>query len=121
MLPLTQVCVTLQQACAAWYNHIYQRALAWAPDILPVVIARWTDGVKNIRLLEPPYVGRSGLTHDPLHMATDIVAALKDHADNVQAVPAPQTLEGPTSAACVSHLRATWGRRLVAATHAEFT
>eukprot|EP00439_Symbiodinium_sp_Y106_P009955 s3684_g1.t1 len=89
---LPEVCVTLQQACAAWYNHIYQRALAWAPDILPVVIARWTDGVKNIRPLEPPYVGRSGLTHDPLHMATDIVAALKDHADNVQAGNLGQTV-----------------------------
>ena len=39
----------LQQACAAWYNHTYQRALAWAPDILPVTIARWTEGSKNIR------------------------------------------------------------------------
>ena len=52
VLPLTRVCVTLQQACTAWYKHIYQRALAWAPDILPIVIARWTDGVKNIRPLD---------------------------------------------------------------------
>ena len=36
VLPLTRVCVTLQQACTAWYIHIYQRALAWAPDILPI-------------------------------------------------------------------------------------
>ena len=57
-----RVCVTLQQACTAWYNHIYQRALAWAPDILPVVIARWTDGVKNIRPLDLRQV-RSGVYH----------------------------------------------------------
>eukprot|EP00439_Symbiodinium_sp_Y106_P067173 s1021_g11.t1 len=52
VLPLTRVCVTLQQACTAWCNHIHQRGPAWAPDILPVVIARWTDGVKNIRRLD---------------------------------------------------------------------
>ena len=44
------------------YNHIYQRALAWAPDILPVAIARWTDGVKNIRPLDLRQV-RSGVYH----------------------------------------------------------
>lgn len=47
VLPLTQVCATLQQACTAWYNHTYQRALARAPDILPVTVARWTEGLKN--------------------------------------------------------------------------
>ena len=52
IMPLTRVCVTLQQACTDWYNNICQRALAWAPDILPVVIPRWTDGVKNIRPLD---------------------------------------------------------------------
>ena len=52
VLPLTRVCVTLQQACTAWYNHSYQRALAWAPDILPVVIVRWADGQKNTTLLD---------------------------------------------------------------------
>ena len=52
VLPLTQVCATLQQACTAWYNHTYQRALAWAPHILPVTVARWTEGSKNIRPLD---------------------------------------------------------------------
>ena len=47
LLPLTQVCLTLQHACTAWYDHIYQRALAWAPDILPLAIAPWTDGTKR--------------------------------------------------------------------------
>ena len=47
VLPLTRVCVTLQQACTAWCNHIYQRALAWAPDILPIVIARYTYEVRS--------------------------------------------------------------------------
>ena len=65
---------------------------------------------------------RSGLTHDPLHMATDIVAALKHHADTVQAVPAPQTFwRAPPRQPVFPSLRATWGRRLVAATPAEFT
>ena len=51
-LPLTRICVTLQQACTAWYNHVYQRALAWAPDILPVTLARWTEGSKSLTPLD---------------------------------------------------------------------
>ena len=47
LLPLTQACLTLQHACTAWYDHIYQRALVWAPDILLLAIARWTDGTKR--------------------------------------------------------------------------
>ena len=55
---------------------------------------------------------RSGLDHDPHRMDTEILAAIKEHSDHVQAVPVPQILGGPSSAACLSLLKGTMGRTL---------
>ena len=60
LLPVP-VCPSGLQVCLnQWSDNTFQRALCWAPEILPVVLCRWQDGSKSkvsISWQEPVQVG----------------------------------------------------------------
>ena len=55
---------------------------------------------------------RSGLTHDPARVAKETLAAIKDHAEVVQAVPTPQTLSGPPAGVSLSLIQGNMGQTI---------
>ena len=60
LLPVPAGPSGLQVCFNQWSDNTFQRALCWAPEILPVVLCRWQDGSKsqvNISWQEPIQVG----------------------------------------------------------------
>ena len=96
------------------HRLVHRRALAWAPDILPVVIARWTDGVKNIRPLDlrqclslptrgaaqtrdwHTYEVRSGV----YHIGNTLNAGLSGSTQAGECSTSAMTLSGPNPEGC---------------------